>query len=467
MEPFTSPTHNQPEYTVSEISRELKRSIEEKYGYVRIRGEISGLTRAASGHMYLKLKDQDATLDAVCWRGIAATIPFKPEDGLEVICTGRLTTYAARSNYQLVIERMEPSGIGALMALLEKRKKLFEKEGLFDTQHKKSLPAFPRCIGVVTSPTGAVIRDILHRLSERFPCHVLVWPVLVQGDMAAEQISYAITHFHHITPRPDVIIVARGGGSIEDLWPFNEENVVRATFAATIPVISAVGHETDTTLIDYVSDLRAPTPTAAAEKAVPDTKELLQRLDSVQLRLIRRIHDLLEQAARYVGSIQRGLLSPRSLIESKTQQLDMTYDKLIQLLPRLHLHKQQQLLQLSSQLQHPKDLLRHKQQQLDYASQRLTKAILGVLDVHVQQCNFVFSRYQSLPMTSRLDHWQDRLHQLQRLLDSMHYKHILKRGFAIIRDMDERVVSSVDTLAKCKHASVELADGTIQIRTEN
>src|SRR3954449_4561103 len=291
---------NQPEYTVSELSLALKRAIEDGFGFVRVRGEVSGWKRHASGHCYFALKDSEAVLDAVCWRGTASRLDVRPEDGMEIICSGKLTTYAGRSKYQLVVERIELAGIGALLKMLEERRRRLMEEGLFAAERKKKLPFLPEVIGIVTSPTGAVIRDILHRLADRFPRRVLLWPVAVQGDGAAAQIAAAIEGFNRIeagapgsngVPRPDLLIVARGGGSIEDLMAFNEEIVVRAAAASLIPLISAVGHETDTTLIDHASDRRAPTPTAAAEMAVP------VRLDLVA--------DLGGRAARLAGGLSR------------------------------------------------------------------------------------------------------------------------------------------------------------------
>ena len=260
----TRPGDNAEPLTVSELSAQLKRTVEDRFGFVRLRGELSGVKRAASGHFYCCLKDEGARIDGVMWRGQAARLAFVPEDGIEVVASGKLTTYPGRSTYQIVIERMEIAGEGALLALLEKTRKRLEAEGLFDAARKRALPFLPRVIGVVTSPTGAVIRDILHRLADRFPSRVLVWPVLVQGQGAAEQVAAALRGFGQIAPggpvpRPDLLIVARGGGSIEDLWAFNEEIVVRAIAASPIPVISAVGHETDTTLADYAADRRAPT----------------------------------------------------------------------------------------------------------------------------------------------------------------------------------------------------------------
>src|SRR5712672_3917698 len=272
---------NLPEYTVSELSQALKRSVEENFSHVRVRGEISGYKRHSSGHCYFALKDSEAVLDAVCWRQTAIRLPIKPEDGMEVVCTGRLTTYPGRSKYQLVIDSIALAGIGALLKILEDRRQRLAAEGLFTVERKKKLPFLPEVIGIVTSPSGAVLRDILHRLSDRFPRRVLVWPVAVQGEGAAAQVAAAIEGFNRLAaaggpvPRPDLIIVARGGGSLEDLMPFNEGIVVRAAAASAIPLISAVGHETDTTLIDHASDLRAPTPTAAAEMALPVRLDLI------------------------------------------------------------------------------------------------------------------------------------------------------------------------------------------------
>ena len=298
---------NAPELSVSELSGALKRTIESAFGMVRVRGEISGWKRHASGHCYFTLKDDAACIDSVIWKGQAAGLAFRPEDGAEVVATGKLTTYAGRSKYQIVVNRMELAGEGALMALLDRRRRTLSAEGLFDEARKRKLPFLPRVIGVITSPTGAVIRDILHRLEDRCPTHVILWPVPVQGEGAAERVAAAIRGFGALeaggpVPRPDLLIVARGGGSIEDLWAFNEEEVVRATAASPIPLISAVGHETDTTLIDFASDRRAPTPTAAAEMAVPVRSELAgllselgHRLTSCVTRTAGRSHERLEQ----------------------------------------------------------------------------------------------------------------------------------------------------------------------------
>ena len=313
--------------TVSEISALLKRTVEDRFGFVRLRGELSGVKRAGSGHLYLCLKDENARLDGVMWRGSAQRLAFLPEDGIEVVVTGKLTTYPGRSNYQIVIDRMEIAGEGALLALLAKTRARLEAEGLFDSRRKRPLPFLPRVIGVVTSPTGAVIRDILHRLADRFPSHVVVWPVLVQGQGAAEQVAAAVRGFSDLAPdgpvpRPDVVIVARGGGSIEDLWAFNEEIVVRAIAASSIPVISAVGHETDTTLADFAADLRAPTPTAAAEQVVPVREELRAQLIELGLRKRRAVTRPVTLGRERLEARARRLPRPETLLASASQRLD-------------------------------------------------------------------------------------------------------------------------------------------------
>ena len=318
---------NAPPLSVSELSAVLKRTVEDRFGHVRLRGEISGFKRAASGHLYLCLKDDNAVIDGVMWKGGAQRLPFAPQDGVEVIATGKLTTYPGRSKYQIVIDRMELAGEGALMALLEKLKAKLAAEGLFDRATKRPLPFMPRTIGVVTSPTGAVIRDILHRLEDRCPTNVLLWPVLVQGQGAAEQVARAVRGFSAMQPggalpRPDLVIVARGGGSIEDLWSFNEEVVVRAVAECSIPTISAVGHETDTTLCDYAADMRAPTPTAAAEMAVPVRADLMAMLTEQGLRMNRAVRRGAAQARERLDMQARLMPSPDLLLAPQRQQLD-------------------------------------------------------------------------------------------------------------------------------------------------
>ncbi len=325
---------NAAEYTVSEISQAVKRTVEDEFGHVRVRGEISGFRgQHSSGHAYFTLKDDAASIDAVIWKGSYGKLAFKPEEGLEVIATGRLTTFPRSSKYQIVIETIEPAGAGALMALLEERRKKLAAEGLFARERKRPLPYLPRVIGVVTSPTGAVIRDILHRLNDRFPSHVLVWPVRVQGDTCAPEVVNAIEGFNALLPggaipRPDLIIVARGGGSIEDLWGFNEEAVVRAVAASGIPVISAVGHETDTTLIDHAADMRAPTPTAAAEAAVPVRSELIAYVEDQGNRQRQAARRQLASLKDRLKAAERGLPRAGDLVATQRQSLDLASSQL-------------------------------------------------------------------------------------------------------------------------------------------
>src|SRR3954464_6906181 len=311
---------NAPEWSVSDLAGALKRTLEESFGYVRLRGEISGYRGPhSSGHAYFCIKDQNARIDAVVWKGTFSRLRFKPEEGLEVIATGRITTFPGKSTYQIVVESLEPAGAGALMALLEERRRKLTAEGLFETARKRRLPYLPRVVGVITSPTGAVIRDILHRLDDRFPRHVLVWPVRVQGETCADEVSAAIRGFNALPPggkipRPDLIIVARGGGSLEDLWGFNEEAVVRAAAESDIPLISAVGHETDTTLIDFASDRRAPTPTAAAEMAVPVLRDCAETLIALHQRLLRGAARLMERQRRHLRAAMRALPAAGDLL---------------------------------------------------------------------------------------------------------------------------------------------------------
>src|SRR5579885_1068746 len=332
--PLAAPLHsNLPEYTVSELSNALKRSIEDNFAQVRVRGEVSGFKRHGSGHCYLCLKDSDAVLDAVVWRTTAIRLATIPEDGMEVVCTGRLTTYPGRSKYQLVIDTIELAGVGALLKLLEERRKRLAAEGLFAAERKRRLPFLPVVLCVVTSPLGAVSLDILHRLADRFPRRVRLWPVAVQGDGAAAQIAAAIDGFNRLAPggavpRPDLIIVARGGGSLEDLMPFNEEIVVRAAAASAIPLISAVGHETDTTLIDHAADRRAPTPTAAAEMAVPVRLDLVAELSGKGQRLAAALARHFGECRLHLAGLARGLPEPRSLLDAAAQRLDDRAERL-------------------------------------------------------------------------------------------------------------------------------------------
>jgi exodeoxyribonuclease VII large subunit len=443
--PVLEAASNLPEFTVSELSQRLKRTVEEAYGLVRVRGEISGFKKAASGHIYLTLKDADANLDAVCWRGTAGRLPFRPEDGLEVICTGRLTTYPSRSRYQLVVERMEPAGIGALMALLEERRRKLAAEGLFDQARKQPLPYLPEVIGIVTSPTGAVIRDILHRLRDRFPRHVLLWPVLVQGEQAAAQIAAAIGGFNRIVPggavpRPDLLIVARGGGSLEDLWAFNEEIVVRAAAASQIPLISAVGHETDTTLIDFASDMRAPTPTAAAEMAVPVRAELLLDLLDRERRLAGGMTRALDDRRERLRALARALPDPRRLLEVASQRLDDLAEHLRRAL-QVGLERQKTRLAKVAARLRPEPL----RQQVVRARQDLAR--LG--------------RALGTGFERRLGKWQQELDSHARVLESLSYKAVLERGYAVVRVAEGGVLTSAAATSPGLGLDIELKDGHV------
>jgi len=427
----TGPAMNLREYTVSELSLALKKSIEENFSYVRVRAEISGLTRAASGHVYFSLKDEKAVLDAVCWRDVAAKFPFQPEDGLEVVCEGRLSTYPARSRYQLVVMRIEPAGAGALMALLEERRKKLAAEGLFDAARKKPLPFLPEIIGVVTSPTGSVIRDILHRLADRFPRRVLLWPVAVQGAEAAGQVASAIAGFNLLKPggaipRPDLLIVARGGGSLEDLWAFNEEIVVRAAAASRIPLVSAVGHETDTTLIDFAADVRAPTPTAAAEMAVPVRAELLSRLAGLAARQDKARRRLFESARERLAGLARGIPAPKDILALARQRLD----------------------ELAARL--PKGLTAKVQGlrvELAQSARGLTLSIVtAAFRARGRDFNALVKRLPAA-MVSHLKDGARKLQEAARLLESLSYQSVLNRGFAMATAADGTVIASARKLS--------------------
>ena len=323
----------QPILTVTEISLSLKSCVEQVFNHIKVRGEISDVKRATSGHIYFSLKDKDSVLSAICWKGTSRQFSQHIQEGLEVVCTGKLSTYPGRSNYQMIVEAAEPAGIGALLKLLNERKEKLEKEGLFDPSHKQPIPFLPEVIGVITSPTGAVIRDIIHRVTDRFPRHIIVWPVAVQGTECAEQVASAIQGFNNLPtnskiPKPDVLIVARGGGSLEDLWGFNEECVVRAAYESKIPIISAVGHETDTTLIDFVSDLRAPTPTGAAEKAVPVRLEIYNILNSKENNLKIALNQTLIESHLKLQKICAQFPNLNEIIQGFIQKTDDKTERL-------------------------------------------------------------------------------------------------------------------------------------------
>ena len=431
-----------PILTVGEISALLKRTVEETFPRVRVRGEISRCTRAASGHLYLTLKDEDAVLDGVCWRGTAARLSLDPEIGMEVVATGRLSTYSQRSSYQLVVDALELAGVGALLKLLEERRKKLAAEGLFDPEVKKPLPFLPDVIGVVTSETGAVIRDILHRLDDRFPRRVLLWPVTVQGDKAAAEIAAAIEGFNRISPRdsvprPDLLIVARGGGSLEDLMAFNEEIVVRAAAASAIPLISAVGHETDTTLIDFAADERAPTPSAAAEIAVPVRAELLALVEDLGARLVGAVGRLLQDGRTRLEGLARGLPDLRRLTEELVQRLDDWTDRLINAFGFGMENRRADLARLAAEIPKPQQQINHAKGLLKREARALKAAAKAVLTERRQA-----------------------LQQAAALLQSFSYQRVLERGFVLVSDAADQPLDSVAKLSPGLGVRLGFHDGS-------
>lgn len=413
---------NAKPYSVSELAFALKRTLEDAYGFVRLRGELSKVTHHSNGHVYLTLKDERAAIDGVVWKGSVRALKVRPEQGLEVVVTGKITAYPAGSRYQIVIETMEPAGVGALLAQLERLKARLAEEGLFEASRKRALPTMPAVIGVITSPTGAVIRDILHRIRERWPCHVVVWPVVVQGDQAAAQVRLAVEGFCTGAgglPTPDVIIVARGGGSVEDLWPFNDEALARAVAAAGIPLISAVGHETDTTLIDFVSDRRAPTPTAAAEMATPVLADLMGAVGDLGARIHRTGGRLVEGPAARIAAAGRSLARIPDQIEMTGQRFDLASGRLTAALERNAAAHERDLVRIVSRLS-PLLLQRPQRVQADRlaaVADRLTPAF-----------------------TRRLDRADDRLAGLEKLRLSFNPDRPLKLGFARIHRADGALV---------------------------
>ncbi|MEM7766254.1 MAG: exodeoxyribonuclease VII large subunit [Pseudomonadota bacterium] len=474
---------NRPELSVSELADTLRRTIETNFDYVRVRGELGRVTIARSGHMYADIKDDKSVLNTVMWKGQVNQLPFRPEEGLEVIAEGKLSIYAGRSNYQLLASSMRPAGVGALMALLDERKKTFAAEGLFDPAHKKKLPFLPRTIGVVTSPTGAVIRDILHRIADRFPVRVILWPALVQGDLAAAQVEAGIRGFNAMPDgeRPDTLIVGRGGGSIEDLWPFNEEAVVRAAFESTIPLISAVGHETDTTLIDYVSDARAPTPTGAAEIAVPVRTELALQVTGFGQRLKQ---GLARRATRSRDRLRAARL-PRAeaLLDPKRQRVDFATAALPRATRALADRQRTRLDRVTRRLPDPASLLTLRRHRFGTAEQRLTQGLANA--TARKRLGFTQTAARLRPETARRDLNQGRqrlsqltgrlsptyLRQLEarqqaltapaRLLESLSHKATLKRGFVLARDETGGLLRSAGAARTASSLTLTFADGEV------
>jgi exodeoxyribonuclease VII large subunit len=480
---------NTPEYSVSEISSAVKRTVEDAFGYVRVRGELGRVSRPASGHIYTDLKDDRAVLSSVMWKGTAQKLTFKPEEGLEVIATGRMTTFPGQSRYQLVIDRIEPAGVGALMKLLDERRKKLAAEGLFAEERKQLLPFLPKVIGVVTSPSGAVIRDILHRLSDRTPAHVLVWPVRVQGETSAKEVANAIKGFNALAPggaipQPDVLIVARGGGSLEDLWSFNEEIVARAAAESLIPLVSAVGHETDWTLIDYAADVRAPTPTGAAEMVVPVKADLVLTVDDLARRLTASTLRGVETRRRDLRSLARALPQPDALLTTPRQRLDQASLRLAQALTRgtmaqrgkldrvagrlsrrlitqglserrqaVHVQSDKLARALDQRRQRQKDRLANLGSRVSpRAVQRLVgegRRSLGQLDARMLRA-----------IGQHFDTRKNQIAQRAKLLDAFNYRRVLDRGFAVIRDASGTPLRQVAQLDAAGAVQIELADGT-------
>ena len=413
-----------PEFSVTEISAAIKKMVETTFSQVRVKGEIFGCKRADSGHYYLSLKDENAILSAVCWKGVAISLAVKPEDGLEVVATGRITTFAGKSSYQLVIEKLEVAGTGALLKLLEERKQKFAAEGLFDPAHKKPLPFLPTIIGVVTSPTGAVIRDIIHRVTDRFPCRIIVWPTLVQGEGAAEQIAAAVEGFNRLSsngpiPRPDVLIVARGGGSLEDLWCFNEEIVVRSVYNSDIPIVSAVGHETDTMLIDYVADVRAPTPTGAAEFVVPVRSELASKLMLHASRMINSIHRLYTENKNLLDGLARGIPNLEQILSDNVQKLD---DRV----------------------------------------ERLNLAFNNYLTTKNNQLSL--NEIKPIYIKNILEKQTDYIDNLNLRLNSVSIESVLKRGFSWVKNEQGKTIYNVNDARHSHRLDIRFVDGVVKTR---
>ena len=429
-----------PEYTVSQISYRLKSVVENEFAYVKIRGEVSGFKLAPSGHAYFSLKDDNATLAAVCWKGVFNNLAVKPQEGMELICIGTITIYPGQSKYQLVVEKVEHAGIGALMAMLEKRKAEFAAEGLFDQEKKKKIPFLPQKIGIITSPTGAVIQDMIHRIRERFPSHILLWPVLVQGEKAAAQVSEAITGFNNLTDKPDLIIVARGGGSVEDLWPFNEEIVVRAAYASKIPLISAIGHETDFTLLDFVSDLRAPTPTAAAEMALPVISSIAINIRNIINRADYALTKYFEYRKNKLLMLKKSLPNYQTILNHFIQRVDDLSLRFINSRTRYFELRANRISTLNLRLKHPKDAMKMAEQKLLQAANRLHRS--GDACYHNNQ--------QKLKLVSSL-------------LDSYSYKKTLARGFAIIVNTDNSAITSAAQAKSGEQLVAEFHDGKLGV----
>jgi exodeoxyribonuclease VII large subunit len=448
---------NIPEFTVSEFSSAIKNVIEGAFQYVRIKGEITGFKRASSGHLYFSLKDEDAVLSAVLFKNLAIITDFEIADGIAVVASGRITNFANRSNYQIIVEKLEMSGVGAALEMIEKRRKKLLAEGLFDDSRKKKIPFFPKTIGVITSKTGAVIQDIIHRIQDRCPAHILLYPSQVQGSEAVKNIIKGITYFNNLQHsiikinnnsqnsteyvRPDVIIIARGGGSFEDLLVFNDEDLVRAVFASKIPIISAVGHETDTTLIDYVADLRAPTPTAAAEFATPVLDDLKNNLNYTfsQLKFVSK--NFLEDKFLQINYLQKYIVSPRAAI----------------------LQIEEKILRLSEKLKFiARDFYQKSEQRL-IKNALSSSVILHKINIDTQSIQYAFERLKS-SIRGTIKNSETALINLTKLLENNHYERVFEKGFslgfALVKDKNSKIVSSIYSIKKKDEITLEFKDGT-------
>jgi exodeoxyribonuclease VII large subunit len=475
----SAPT-NALEWSVSDLSGALKRTIEDQFGFVRVRGEITGYRGpSASGHVYFGLKDANAKIDAVIWKGVFGRLKTKPQEGLEVIATGKITTFPGKSSYQIIIDNIEPAGLGALMALLEERRRKLAAEGLFDEARKQLIPYLPTVIGVITSPTGAVIRDILHRLEDRFPRHVLVWPVRVQGETSGAEVAAAINGFNALKPgdpipRPDVLIVARGGGSLEDLMSFNDEAVVRAAAASQIPLISAVGHETDWTLIDYASDMRAPTPTGAAEKVLPVRSELMAAVDDLARRRRAAMARLFEQRRQGLRAASRALPSRETLLNVPRQRLDLASTRLPAALRNNARGFERTLAALSQRLQarSPQVRLATANERLNALNQRLITARQTILRAEQKRLERERDKLVQLMARARralgsmAERRRAKLAASEKLLEALSYNSVLARGFALVRDAAGNPARSVASAPAGAALSVQFADGTVAVTVD-
>lgn len=466
-----SPKDNVPEFSVSELSNAIKRSLEQGFSHVRVRAELGRITIPKSGHVYLDLKDNDAVINGIIWKGVASNLKIKPEEGMEVIAIGKITTYPGQSRYQIIIESLEPAGIGAILLQLEERRKRLAAEGLFAEDRKKPIPFLPNIIGVITSPTGAVIRDILHRISDRFPSHVIVWPVLVQGEKCAEQVVHAIEGFNRLETRPDVLIIARGGGSIEDLWGFNEEIVVRAVASSDIPIISAIGHETDTTLIDYVADLRAPTPTGAAEKAVPVRSELDAFITALDGRLKSSILRKLNGSKLEFTAINNKYPKIENLYSAKQQKLDLIDIKFTPLLSRIYEKALANYNNLNNQLK-PNVLLNDikiKQEKLNNFMERFNGSFSRIIkneEIQINQKQIRlngFSERLNNTIKIQVNENIQKLEKQAALLNNLDYHKVLDRGFAIIKDNNGKLISTKESALKNSELKIEFNNGDISV----